>query len=213
MSTHPPSDPLSYVDEAARAPFERRGAIRTGHWKLSSGLHSSHYVQCQAVMAWPEDAEALCRLLGRRFADAHGRPDAVIGPAVGAIVISHEVARALGTRSLFAEREGGRFDLRRGQEVAAGERVLVVENVITTGGSVAEVIETVRAKGGVPAGAATLVNRLPEGAPSPFGELPFVWLVRAGGIPSYEPASCPLCAAGAPLVSPGSRHLAAAAKA
>jgi len=198
---------LSYEDPAARAPFERRGAIREGHFKLSSGLHSSHYVQCQAVMAWPADAEALCGMLARRFADAHGKPSAVIGPAVGAIVVAHEVARALGVRSLFAERDGGKFDLRRGQEVEPGERVLFVENVITTGGSVSEVIDMLRAKGAVPAGVATLVNRLPEAVGNPFGALPYTWLVR-GDVPAYEPAACPLCASGVPLVSPGSRHIA-----
>jgi orotate phosphoribosyltransferase len=204
---------LEFADAGARESFLGRGAIREGHFKLSSGLHSPFYVQCQAVLAFPADAERLCRLLAARFAGE--RIAAVVGPAIGAIVLAHETARALGCRSLFAERAGqeasgtpgassGKFDLRRGQSLEAGERVLLVENVVTTGGSVAETIELVRARGGEPVGVAALVSRLPQGA-RPFGDLRFEALCRAD-VPAFEAASCPLCARGLALESPGSRH-------
>src|SRR5262249_15220670 len=151
-------------------------------FKLSSGLHSPVYIQCQSVLAFPAEAETLCRALAARFRDA--RPTAVLGPATGAIVMAHEVARALGARSLFAEREAGRFDLRRGQALEPGERVLLVENVVTTGGSVAEVIALARALGAEPVGVAALVSRLGRDA-APFGPLRFEWLVRAE-VPAFE---------------------------
>jgi orotate phosphoribosyltransferase len=199
---------LDWADPGAREALLGRGAIREGHFKLSSGLHSPVYVQCQAVLAFPADAERLCRTLAERFRDL--RPAAVCGPATGAIVMAHEAARALGVRSLFAERDGGKFDLRRGQSVEPGERVLLVENVVTTGGSVNEVVALLREKGAVPVGVAALVDRLPAGE-RPFGDLRFEALVRAD-VPALDPAACPLCARGLPLESPGSRHLKPAAR-
>jgi orotate phosphoribosyltransferase len=194
---------LEYTEAVARDGFVGRGAIREGHFKLSSGMHSPVYVQCQTVLAYPDEAERICRALAERFLGL--KVAAVVGPATGGIVIAHEVARTLGARSLFAERDAGKFDLRRGQALEAGERVLLVENVVTTGGSVNEVVDLVRAKGGVPVGVATLVNRLASGH-NPFGSLRFEWLVRADA-PAFAPAECPLCAEGRPLESPGSRHL------
>jgi orotate phosphoribosyltransferase len=186
----------------ARAIFVRRGALREGHFLLSSGLHSNAYVQCQAVLAWPEDAAALLGELARRF--AADRPTAVLGPAVGGIVPAYEAARALpGARALFAEREAGAFRLRRGQALGPLDRVLVVENVVTTGGSVREVLEPVREAGATLVGIAALVDR---SGGDPFPGTRFERLIRVDAA-AFEPAACPLCKDRVPLESPGSRHL------
>lgn len=179
--------------------FENTGAMLTGHFLLTSGRHSDRYFQCARVLQHPRHCGALCRELAARFAGQG--ITAVVGPAMGGIVISYEVARALKARSLFAERENGKMTLRRGFSISQGEKVLVVEDVITTGGSVKEVIEAVREAGGQAAGAAVLVDR--SGGEARLGvrtesllEVPAV---------SYSPDQCPLCRQGIPFIKPGSR--------
>lgn len=186
-----------------RAIFEKTGALLTGHFLLSSGRHSDRYFQCALVLQHPSYAELLCRELVRRL-DV-GRVEAVVGPALGGIIVSYEVARALGVRSLFAERENGRMTLRRGFALSPGERVLVVEDVVTTGGSVREVLEAVRQSGAEAAGVAALVDR--SNGSVDFG-LPFYSLLTLPAA-SYLPQECPLCRRGEPLVKPGSRPLGA----
>ena len=137
--------------------FKRRGALLEGHFLLSSGLHSSRYLQCALVLQFPEDAEKLGSELARRFSSE--QIDLVIAPALGGVIVAHEVARALGTRALFTEREAGQMQLRRGFQIGQGERALVVEDVITTGGSTREVIGVVESSGGLVVAVGSIIDR------------------------------------------------------
>jgi orotate phosphoribosyltransferase len=182
--------------------FRRAGAYLEGHFRLSSGLHSSGYMQSALVLQNPRDAEALGSALASRVREL--RPDVVLSPALGGIVIGHEVARALGVRALFAERSAPptpTLGLRRGFALKPGERVLVVEDVFTTGGSTRETMEVARAAGAQAVGAAAIVDR--SGGTIEFG-LPSMTLITLS-LPTYEAAECPLCKQGVPLVKPGSR--------
>ncbi len=187
----------------ARALFKDRGALLEGHFRLSSGLHAERYVQCQAIMGEPVAAGQVAVALAERFAAA--RAEVVCGPATGAIVLAHEVARALGCPSVFAEREGGGFTLRRGQHIEPGARVLVAENVVTTGGSVIEVLQLLESLECEVVGVAALIDRSPQAA-RPFAELRFEALLRLS-VPAFTSEACPACAAGRPITSPGSRYL------
>lgn len=181
--------------------FASTGAVLRGHFLLSSGLHSPVYIQCAKLLQYPELAERVCRALAER-ARGLGPVGAVVGPALGGIVVAHELARALGVRGMFAEREGGAMRLRRGFEIEPGERILIAEDVVTTGRSSLEVAEVVREAGGEPVGVACLVDRRPEDADLP---LPLVSLLRVE-LESFSPGDCPLCREGLPLVKPGSRR-------
>ncbi len=141
--------------------FEDSGALLSGHFKLSSGLHSPRYLQCALVLQTPRIAEQLCASLAAKAQsdDRISRIDFVVAPALGGVIVAHEVARALGVRALFTERQEGAMTLRRGFEIKPGERALVVEDVVTTGGSTREVMEVVRALGGIVAGAGSLIDR------------------------------------------------------
>jgi len=175
------------------------GALLEGHFGLSSGLHSSGYVQSALVLQHPASAAALGEALAVR---AHSwQAEVVLAPALGGIVIGHEVARALGVRSLFAERVNGQLLLRRGFTVSPGERVLVAEDVLTTGKSTRETIQVARRAGADVVGAVAIVDRGSGGAAL---ELPFEALLTRS-YPAYAADACPLCAAGVPLVKPGSR--------
>lgn len=182
--------------------FEKSGALLTGHFQLTSGLHSRQYFQCAKVLQYPEYAETLCSLIGRHFAGQNIA--AVAAPAVGGIIVAHETARALKVRAVFTEREAGKMSLRRGFEILRGERVLVVEDVITTGGSVGEVIELVKACGAVPIGAACLVDR--SGGKVDLGVSLFSLMKM--NIQTMPLENCDLCRRGVPVVKPGSRKLA-----
>src|SRR5436190_4837767 len=183
--------------------FRHSGALLDGHFKLSSGLHSSGYLQCALVLQHPPHAEALGRALG----DALRRLDAtvVLSPAIGGLIIGHEVGRALGVRAIFAERQDGALMLRRGFMLGENDRVLVVEDVLTTGGSTRETMQVARASGAHVVGAASIVDR---GAGTVRLEVPFVALLDMS-LPTYEPGACPLCAKGVAIVKPGSRPVVA----
>jgi orotate phosphoribosyltransferase len=179
--------------------YEKTGALLRGHFRLTSGLHSAIYLQSALVLQYPEQAEALGRALAAPFADA--RVSTVLAPAIGGIPVSHEVARALGARALFAEREGGTMTLRRGFTLTPGERCLVVEDVITTGGSTREVVACVEANGGTVVGVGSLIDR--SGGAAAFA-MKRVALATIEAV-NYRPEECPLCKTGSPAVKPGSR--------
>jgi orotate phosphoribosyltransferase len=179
--------------------FRRLGALLDGHFRLTSGLHSPGYLQSALVLQHPREAEALGAALAQRLVDLGA--EVVLSPALGGIVIGHEVARGLGVRATFAERADGRLALRRGFRLAPGEKVLVVEDVVTTGGSTRETIAVAREAGGEVVGAASIIDR--SGGNQGI-DVPFVALA-AITVATYEPAQCPLCLAGLPVVKPGSR--------
>lgn len=176
------------------------GAYLSGHFLLSSGLHSPQYLQCALYLAEPTAAEAAGRQLAARLKNAGA--NLVVSPALGGVIIGHEVARALGVRFFFTERWEGAMTLRRGFALPEGARVLVVEDVVTTGGSTREVMEVVASQGGTVVGVGCIVNR--SGKANPFAPLPFASLLEVD-IPTFEPAQCPLCQQGLPLEKPGSR--------
>jgi orotate phosphoribosyltransferase len=179
--------------------FRRSGALLEGHFRLTSGLHSSGYLQCALVLQHPDLAEALGAAIAARV--RHLGAHAVLSPALGGIVIGQEVGRALGIRAIFAERQDGRLTLRRGFTLAPGEKVLVVEDVVTTGGSTRETIEVARAAAAEVVGAAAIIDR--SGGDQRL-DVPFHALAVVS-LPTYQPETCPLCLAGTPVVKPGSR--------
>lgn len=183
--------------------FRERGALLEGHFLLSSGLHSARYLQCALVLMDPELATRLGAELAALLRPLLGgvRPGAVVAPALGGVIVAHEVARGLGCRALFAERQDGAMTLRRGFAVGAGEPVIVVEDVITTGGSTREVMDAVRARGGRVLAAASLVDRSGGGVDLGVPRRSLLSLE----VPTYPPAECPLCAGGSKPEKPGSR--------
>jgi orotate phosphoribosyltransferase len=183
--------------EGGRELFERHGAILSGHFLLSSGRHSDRYVQTARLMERPDVAMRLAQ----EMASWYGAIDVVLAPAVGAVALGFAVALAAGSRSVWAEREGGRMRLRRGFGVEPGERALVVENVVTTGGSAGEVFELAGRMGAERLGVAALVDR----SASPPG-FPLRAVLRLEAV-SWEPEDCPLCGQGRPLDAPGSRRI------
>ena len=177
------------------------GALLEGHFKLSSGRHSSRYLQCALYLADPARAEAAGRQLAARLKNAAAQ--LVAAPALGGVIIGHEVARALeDVPFFFTERSDGAMTLRRGFRIEPGCRVLVVEDVVTTGGSTREVMDVVTQQGGVVVGVGAIVNR--SGQENPFAPLPFTALLTVD-VPNYPPEACPLCASGVPITKPGSR--------
>jgi len=178
--------------------------LQDGHFLLSSGLHSRQYLQVALLLQDPVETARVCAALADRF--RHLQVEAVVGPALGAVIPAYEVARALGVRALWTERTEGRMTLRRSFTLGPGERVLVVEDVVTTGGSVREVLRAVQDAGGDVVGIGAIVDR--TGTPADFG-VPFS-AVLAVAATAYPPADCPLCRQGLPLTKPGSRVSAAA---
>jgi orotate phosphoribosyltransferase len=179
--------------------FRESGALLDGHFRLSSGLHSSGYLQCALVLQHPRHAETLGRAL------ASGLPPqgatAVLSPALGGLIIGHEVARALGVRAIFAERQDGALSLRRGFRLDDSDRVIVIEDVVTTGGSTRETMEVARKAGASVIAAGAIIDR--SGGSSDLGA-PFQALVTLA-IATYQPDACPLCQAGVAITKPGSR--------
>jgi orotate phosphoribosyltransferase len=181
--------------------YKKTGALLTGHFLLSSGLHSEQYLQSALVLQQPEIATKLCAALAENFKAS--TIEVVIAPALGGVFVSHETARALGVRAIFAERVNGELILRRGFTIKPGERVLVVEDVITTGKSTKETVNVVQKAGGVVIAAAALIDR--SGGKADVG-VPYKSLVTLN-VPAYTSETCPLCKAGSKPVKPGSRGL------
>ncbi|HEY8391802.1 MAG TPA: orotate phosphoribosyltransferase [Capillibacterium sp.] len=186
--------------EEIMAIFKATGALLQGHFLLTSGKHSAQYMQCALVLQYPRLASRLGEALAGQFSGLG--VEAVVGPAMGGIIVAHEVGKALGVKALFSERQNGEMTLRRGFTLKPGEKVLVVEDVITTGGSVQEVLALVRAAGARPVGVGVLVDR--SGGQVTFDGLPFRNLLQLK-LETYAPEDCPLCRQGIPLVKPGSR--------
>ncbi|MFA5392249.1 MAG: orotate phosphoribosyltransferase [Candidatus Paceibacterota bacterium] len=183
--------------------FEETEAIQRGHFQLTSGVHSEIYIQCAQVMQYPEFMDNLCSELGRKF---RGEIiDVIVGPAVGAIIMAHVMARILGpwVRAIFTERENGRMILRRSFMIKEGEKVLVVEDVMTTGSSAKEVIDIVESRQGKVVGVGALIDRSE-------GKIDFgvkIQSLLTLNIKNYLPKVCPLCQKGVPVIEPGSRNL------
>lgn len=181
--------------------LKEAGVLLEGHFLLTSGRHSNKYLQCAKIFQYTKYSEELCKALADKFKDAC--VDVVIGPAIGAIQMSYEVSRWLGVKNIFAERENGIMTLRRGFTIEKGQKVLVVEDVVTTGGSVREVIKIVQESGGEVAGVGAVVDR--TGGKIDFGTR--FEAVISMEVESYEPENCPLCKQGIPFIKPGSRNL------
>ena len=179
--------------------FRQAGALLEGHFKLSSGLHSDRYLQSALVLQHPDFAEQLGRALAARL--EHLQPTVILSPALGGIVVGQEVGRAMRVRAIFAERQDGKLMLRRGFTLAPSDRVIVVEDVITTGLSTRETIDAAEAAGAQVLGAASIIDR---GSDASRLNVPLQSLVRMQ-VPAYAPDVCPMCAAGQPVVKPGSR--------
>ncbi len=183
--------------------FKETGALLEGHFQLTSGLHSNQYFQCAKVLQYPEHCELLCGDIAAQFSP--GSVDVVIAPAMGGIVVAQEVGRQLRARTLFAERKDGTMQLRRGFTIGNGERVLVCEDVVTTGGSVNEVINIVTGCGGKVVGTGYIVDRSGGRVTFPMGDGGKQYAVLHMDVVTYKPEECPLCKAGSTPVKPGSR--------
>ena len=181
--------------------FKQSEALLEGHFRLTSGLHSDRYLQCALVLQNPRQAEVLGAALAARLRALGDQPDLVIAPALGGILVAHEVARALGVRGLFAERQDGMLTLRRGFRIEPGERAYVVEDVVTTGGSTKETMEVVLKAGAVVLAAGSLIDR--SGGRTDLG-VPRVALAVLD-VPAFSPEECPLCKTGSKAIKPGSR--------
>jgi orotate phosphoribosyltransferase len=183
--------------DEVRKLLEETGAILHGHFLLTSGLHSATYVEKFQALQYPEHTERLCKALAKNFADDDIQ--LTVGPVTGGILLAHEVGKALKTKAIFTERENGKMTLKRGFEIPQGTRVLVVEDIVTTGGSIKEVLDVVVEKGGVPVGVGILVDR--SGGKADFG-VKTVSLLQLD-IPTYEEKDCPLCKNGEPFTKRG----------
>ena len=188
-------EPEKVIDE-----FRKTGALLEGHFQLTSGLHSTVYLQCARVLQFPEKAETFARAIAQKFANAGIQ--LVASPAIGGIVIGHEVARALGARFIWTEREAGEMTLRRGFTVSPGEKTLVVEDVITTGGSTRETIEALKSAGADVVAAASIIDRSGGGAEVGAPRIALATLK----VLSVEPKICEACQSGEPVIKPGSRR-------
>lgn len=187
--------------EQVRKLFVDTGAILEGHFLLTSGLHSPLYVEKFQVLQYPQHTASLCAALAEKYRDEH--VDVVVGPVTGGILLAHEVGKNLGTRAIFTERENGKMTLRRGFVIKPGERVLIVEDIVTTGGSVQEVLDVVLEHQGVPVGIGMLVDR--SGGKASFS-VPHQALLQLS-VETYHPENCPLCKQGIPFTKRGSRKL------
>jgi orotate phosphoribosyltransferase len=181
--------------------MQRTGVLQAGHFLLSSGRHSAQYLQCARLLQYPTDASHTGESLAKLFHDK--KIDVVVGPALGGVIIAYEVARAIGVRCLFTERKEGQMELRRGFTMQPGECVLVIEDVVTTGGSVQEVVTLLEQMEAEIVGVGSIVDR--SGGHTPF-HYPYRALT-AMQVQSYLPAECPLCKRGIPAIKPGSRAI------
>lgn len=181
--------------------FEHTNAILSGHFKLTSGRHSSTYMQCAKLFTDAESAGVICTELAKKLAD--DKADIIVSPAVGGILMGYEVSRILGVPNIFAERENGKMTFRRGFSLDKGAKVIVCEDVVTTGGSVKEVIELCKECGAEVVTVASIVDR--SGGKADFGTK-FTSLLEVN-IETFEPDNCPLCKDNVPLIMPGSRAI------
>jgi len=181
--------------------FKECNALLEGHFILSSGLHSNKYLQCAKVLQYPDIASIIGEEIAETFATTP--VDLIVGPAMGGIIIAQEVGRALSTRTIFSERENGKMTFRRGFEVKPGEQAIVVEDVITTGGSAKEVVDMLTERGVVVIAVASIIDR--SGGAADFG-IPFHSLAKVE-VETHKPEGCPMCKAGDEAVKPGSRGL------
>jgi orotate phosphoribosyltransferase len=182
-----------------RALLEETGALLTGHFRLSSGLHSPNYVQCALLLEHPRHAKALGEALAARIHSLGAQK--IVAPALGGVIIGYTVAEGLGVPFIFTERKDGQMTLRRGFKLAPGERVVIVEDVVTTGKSTRETADVIAQQGGVVTGFASILNR--SGKTNPF-DLSYASLL-ALNFETYDERACPLCANGVALDAPGSR--------
>lgn len=183
-------------------PFEilkSTDALLEGHFKLSSGLHSQRYIQCAKVFQYPEKSQILCEMLKEKLAGLE--IETVIGPAIGGIIFAYEMSRALGVKNIFAERKDGVMAFRRGFEIKKGEKVLLTEDVVTTGGSVLEVGKLAESLGAEVVAISSLVDRSGGKAKFPWKFIPLIELE----VETFDPNDCPLCKENIPIYSPGSR--------
>ncbi len=186
-------------DDAIRI-FEDCGALLNGHFLLRSGLHSDRFFQAALVLQYPNHAKTICCALAKKLA-IKGKPDAVISPALGGLIVGHELAAALGVKAIFAEKENDNLVLRRGFSVEKGQRIVVAEDVVTKGGRSQQTIDLVRSYGAEAICLAVIVDR--SGGSASF-DLPFHSLVKLE-LQTWQPTECPLCGKGVPLVKPGSK--------
>lgn len=186
------------TQEEVRALLVQTGAIMDGHFLLTSGLHSPHYVEKFNVLQHPEYTAQLCAAMAEKFKDAN--IETVVGPVTGGILLAHETGKSLGTRAIFTERVDGKMTFRRGFSLREGERVLIVEDIVTTGGSIKEVIDVVKAAGAIPVAVSMLVDR--SGGKANFGDVPATALLTME-VETYAPENCPLCAKGIPMTKRG----------
>ena len=186
--------------------YEEDEALLHGHFLLSSGLHSDTYLQSARVLQYPDHAERVAEAMVAGIPTVvRERITAVVGPAMGAVIVAQECGRALGVRAFFTEREAGRMTLRRGFALDANEAVLVVEDITTTGGSTRECMAVVQASGARVAAVSAIIDRSSAGIPD-FDGVPYYPLLRLP-VQTWEATDCPLCAAGSQAVKPGSRGL------
>lgn len=183
-----------------RALLEKTGALLSGHFRLSSGLHSPNYVQCALLLEHPHNAKAIGEALGAQLDDLGAQK--VVAPALGGVTIGYTVAEALNVPFIFTERKEGQMTLRRGFRIANGEKVVIVEDVVTTGKSTRETADVIAQQGGEVIGFASILNR--SGKQNPF-DARYESLL-ALNFETYDPAACPLCERGVPLDAPGSRY-------
>lgn len=182
--------------------FKEANVLQTGHFILTSGRHSDKYLQCARIFQNTKYSEELCKALAEKFSDKN--IDVVIGPAMGAVQMAYEVSRALGCENYFTEREDGKMTLRRGFNISEGQRVLLVEDVLTTGGTLFEVMEMLKEKGAIIVGVGSIVDR--TNGKIDFG-VPFESVIKIS-VESFEASECPLCKEGKiPAVKPGSRKI------
>jgi orotate phosphoribosyltransferase len=183
--------------------FKETGALLEGHFRLTSGLHSPQYFQCAKVLQYPQHAQKLCWEIAFNFMSE--KVNVVIGPALGGIIVAQEVARLMSCRAIFSEREEGKMTLRRGFEIKPGERALVVEDVVTTGGSISEVIDLVKNAEAQLIGVGFLVDRSQNRISFDVPKFSVIEMA----VVTYNPDDCPLCKKGLPIVKPGSRKIVA----
>jgi orotate phosphoribosyltransferase len=181
--------------------FKQSEALLEGHFRLTSGLHSDRYLQCALVLQHPQQAATLGAALAAKLHSLAEMPDFVIAPALGGILVAHEVAKALGVRGIFAERQDGALKLRRGFQIRPGEKAYVVEDVVTTGGSTRETMDVVTQAGGIVIAIGSLIDR--SGGKTDLGVARAALAVL--NVPTFTPEECPLCKTGSQAIKPGSR--------